>query len=336
MINVNQLIQPLRVWTSRYYTLSNRHLISNHYDIPNLIVDKNTLTPFIFTRFRGYDTEAERLQKYAITEVNIIDSKGNSTNIVSSMRFAFGQEENSPGIIKEYIAYLGDFGGINLNLKQGKYYLQIKDAYNRYPYSPNIWYSENFKIGVFTNTIKFRYTLTNNLNFGDVWFPPPTNGVFYYELELAKAWTYDKGEYNAFSESTSDKENDTIYGRERFRKLRVCALMGDSNSSDCLQLIRRISHMPEGRVYLTDETGYENLIQIEDIQTERNSGNYLSISVTYSIKDSDIINFKNQSITFTFTQSTGTTPTLDEPGTKILRTHSKKVITHGKKIKIRQ
>jgi hypothetical protein len=326
-------IQPIKFYSSRAETLSARKAIRGDYSVPSIVIDRNSFIPFCLKRVKTQHNTEEVAAKYPITTCNIINvDTGKVINLLSKFKFNIGTgKQIAYTSAEEYILYAGN--STNLNLPKGLYYFEIKDSYDYPGETYNSWYSNDFRLTFKSKTVKFEFRNAYTLSDNDIWFPETINRIpFFYILELPMP-TYETGEYFDFADSIKDINEFSQYGFQVFYKIRGCKFIVDSDVLDCIKLIKLISNAPTGTVYMTDESGTRNLIEITDLQIEPISGHYATVDVKYRVKDSEIRSNLLQSVEATFYQESTETPELISVD-KLLRTYDKKVkTTHGKYIR---
>jgi hypothetical protein len=336
MIDVNKLVQPFRFYTNRNYSLSYRHEQNGHYKVSPLVIDKDHLIPFCLTRFRAVSTQEEQGEKWPITEVNLLNVRTNvSENIIDHFPFVIAYSGNDNTRQKEHIVYLGN--AVDLGLKQEVYRLIIKDNYSHVGYSANIWTSNDFRVSFPQHPIKFEFRMKpgHDMLDNDLWYYPYSvnNSTFYYEMTL-EAWTSDHGEYSKYSESNTEGiYNNTVNGFQVMSKLRVCQVMGDADTIDCLQLMQMISLDHEGEVFITDETGQRQQIEIKDLNVEPQKGDYMSIMITYKVIGTEIRSNKRNNINILYYQDASATPIL-ESADESLRIGERELELNGMELEI--
>jgi len=326
-------IQPIKFYSSRAETLSARHVIRGYASVPSIIIDRNKFTPFCLKRIKTQHNTEESAITYPITTCNLINVKtGRVIDLLSKFTFRVGIGNRiTYESAEEFILYAGD--SENLSLPHGLHYFEIKDSYNYPGETFNSWYSNDIRLTHKIRTVKFEFSNISTLSDNPIWFPQTISGVpFYYKLELPTA-TYETGEYFDFADTIKDKDEFSQYGFQIFSKLGGCSVIVDSDVLDCLKLIRLISNMPTGTVYMTNEVGTRNLIEISDLKIEPISGHYASVDIRYRIKETEIRSNLTTRIEAAYIQNASETPELVSVGDGLLRTHGKKVKSHGNFIK---
>lgn len=258
---MNEIIQPLRFYTSTTLQIKNRHTKLGFNNIVPLVADRSHLLPFCLYNSKSNSTESE------ITVCSLIRSDGLTYNILSRMTFEFYWDD-LVNPTKQFIYY--DGGSTLLNIRFGIYYLHISDGTNN-------WYSDYFKIGIY-DTCLIEYS--NTYSFGNLVMP---SGKFY--KAYFRSYTYDQGESLEFSEVNKDEDNYDIPTYQRFDDIRTCLILGDSTTKQFLKILPMMD-----TIYITDELGVRSLIKVTGVDPSSISkGNYLSLALKYYIVENSII-----------------------------------------------
>jgi hypothetical protein len=276
---MNEIIQPLRAYSSLDYMLHKRNETLKLNNIVPLIASNVNLLPFIVSNIRTYPKETQNI----VTTCEVVNIQtGAIHDVVSNLTFKFGYDnQNTP--TREYIFYQGT--SLISRLPQGNYYIHLKNAQSATV--DNEWFLGPFKIGPFTPSCTFEFY--NEKSIGHLWMPSKPS---YYKA-IYEAWSFDQSEFNEYSEVYPNDDNYDIPTYKRFDKLRAVQVLGDSNTLDVLKIMQMCKtnlNYSYNNIYLTDEAGKRSLVEIMDIQPEpQGRTNYMSITVKYRVLADSII-----------------------------------------------
>lgn len=277
---MNEILQPLRCYDALAKLLVKRHEAIGYKNIVPLIASRTTLLPFLLTCVK---TDATENLITTCTAVNYKTSV--AIDIKSYMAFKFGLDDlTNP--TKQYISYDGT--STIPALPQGIYYLHLASTDDE-------WFAGLFKVGFYTKVCTIEFT--NSKSFGNLWTVAESTQIYY--KATYEAYTFDQGEYSEYSEANKNDDNVDKYTYRRIDKLRVIALLGDSDALDTLQTAKICD-----TIYLTDEIGNRSLIEIMDVSTtEVGQSNYLTIILKYRIKENSIISVNETQVVYFFDQT---------------------------------
>lgn len=281
---MNEILQPLRSYSSLAEMLVKRHEYLNYKTIVPLIASRTTLIPFTLVCSKT-DTH-----EHLITTCTAVNYKtGVAINILANMSFTFGLD-NVANPLKQYIVYTGN--SIIYALPQGVYYLHLISEDDE-------WFVGLFKVGFYTKVCTFEFR--NSTSFGDMWMIPKQFGITttHYYKAVYEAYTFDQGEFNEYSEANKNDDNFDIFTYQRADKLRAVAILGDSDALDALKIIKMCD-----TIYLTDERGIRSEVELMEITGDGfGQSNYLTIIVKYRIIGNSIISVNETPVENTFMQT---------------------------------
>lgn len=275
---MNNIIQPLRLFTSSDYMLWNRKAIQDStLNLPLLLVDNTKFIPFYFIHDTDpYDIENE----VGITSMKLIDQKGHEIEKYTAFNFLFYTIYANTQAI--FTCKANDT--LVSNLKTGIYKMQITDG------GSNTYYSNWFLIDNSQEYIEFEFS--NSVNFEDRDYAPYEKG--YKNRIRLRGRTTNKGESIEFKESVSDKNEELIDIFYRKEPLYEVDLLCDRYLLQAINLM----HFCDS-VYITDHSGIKEQIKIASIESASiGSTYYLSVKVKFFYENEVILKTGTESLTY--------------------------------------
>lgn len=262
------IAQPLKVFSDSGKDLRTKQNLRNWINYPSLYIPPTSLIPFVVQREKSVEDIGEWFDMVKITSViadNVITGK--QTNLTSYLTFDYGVRSLSDTAY-EFALFRANDAIPSGTLKQGKYQLIITDE------DANVFYTEVFRIWKPDITIKFEFR--NSFSFNDMWF---FGEDFYFEMEFEGA-TYSKQEYLEFLNTISDINNHIGAKTKQVKdEILMATFRSDKNITEAIELMDMCDE-----IYITDELGNRNKIEILDISTDEvTKGGHSVLSVEFRI-----------------------------------------------------
>jgi len=298
--------QPLSIYSSQEYQLRVTQGLINHNVIPTMYMSRTHLLPFIVHRLKPGDDISEQNTIVHFTIIEVQNIHNNKTyDILENLAFQFGVRADND-LVNQYHDYALYRGESTIPaLPQGVYQLYLKDD------NDNEFYSEIFKIFFPQYTVKFEFNNSKDIN--DLWFFEN----LYYTFEF-EAITYSTAEFDELLSVIVDKWDHNVKTKQRKDEIMGVDIFADTR-------ILRAFHALEfcDTVYITNETGQRNLVEITEITPNQSTrGGHAEFTVKYRIIE-NMLTSERKLITYIGADD-GTDPVI----------HQKGLFIGGKKLKI--
>ena len=291
-----EIKQPLKFYSTNGQQLRYRNAKEGSKNMYPLYVSRTALMPFILQREKDMSTQALQYTKILPTSIIATNILTNATyDITANITFRYAVLSTNPEVSTGYdfALYKGD--SVISALPQGLYEIAITDS------AGNTFYSETFKIWFPTKSVKFEYR--NSFSFNNHWF---FGNDFFFHMAFETV-TIPKGEYDEYLATENDRYEHTYKTEQRKDEIFTVPLIVDENVYSAIQIMEMCD-----TVYLTDELGIRNKIDITGVNVEDIIGNNLQITIDYRIP-ANMLTRTSQNIQF-IGESIGTAPKAETSG----------------------
>lgn len=255
---MNNIIQPLKIYTSAEYKVSARDSYTHYRQVIPLWVDSTHLLPFVLKWYVSDDATTI----YKLTSILIYDRSGNYIDITSNITLTHINNLNDSTDTYGMAVYKG--GSTISALKQGIYYIYFKNENN------DEFWSEDFNVGFPEKTVKIEFS--NSISINKLFF----SSDFYYSMTFATV-TYDTGEYADFKKEFLDEYNHPIQSLIVSDKIWGIDILVDYTCYDSLKMLESMD-----TVLITNEYGIQSDVKIISVKGDPfGRSNYIFVTLKY-------------------------------------------------------